>query len=251
MVESGGKHRTVEAGRGTAWWTQSWALFVKNPGMWLVFGVIFFVGFAVLGFIPVIGGLVAAVLSQVILGGWMLAARKLDTGGTLEVGDLFSGFKEKLNPLLTLGAVAVGASIVTFLVMAVMGGGAVMGMMLGGASRSAGGLMASAALGMIAMLVGLALAFVFAMAFWFAPALVVFRDTPAIDALKASWSATLANFVPFLVYSVIWLVAAIVASIPFALGWLVLTPLTVLGIYCAYKDIFEGMVSLETPGLSE
>src|SRR5438105_1900574 len=103
---------SVESGRGAAWWTESWDLFMKNPGMWLVFGVIFFVGSVVLGWIPVLGGLVLAVVTQVIVGGWMLSARKLDSGGTLEVADLFSGFKDKLNPLLVLGALALGATII-------------------------------------------------------------------------------------------------------------------------------------------
>src|SRR5437870_5096158 len=84
------KQQKLDAGRGATWWTESWTLFMKNPGMWLVFGVIFIVGFAVLHFIPVIGGLIAAALGQVIAGGWMLSARKLDSGGTLEVADLFS-----------------------------------------------------------------------------------------------------------------------------------------------------------------
>lgn len=232
--------RTVEAGRGTAWWTQSWALFMKNPGMWLIFGVVFVVAFFVLGLIPFIGGLVATVLGQVIIGGWMLAARKLDSGGSIEFADVFAGFKDKLNPLLVLGALAAGATLVIFLVMAVMGGGAVMGMVAGGAARSTGGLMAGAAFGMLAVLVGLVLGFVFAMALWFAPALVVFRDLAPVEALKASWSATVGNVAAFLIYGLIWIVAAVVASIPFGLGWFVLMPLTMLAIYCSYKDIFEG-----------
>jgi uncharacterized membrane protein len=78
------------------------------------------------------------------------------------------------------------------------------------------------------------------MAIWFAPALVVLRNVAPVDAIKASWAASLRNIGPFLVYGVIWIVAAMVASIPFALGWLVLMPLTALGMYVGYKDIFEG-----------
>src|SRR5438067_12483285 len=99
VMEGGVKQRTLEAGRGAAWWTESWALFMKNPGMWLVFGVITMLAFVVLGFVPIIGGLIAAALAQVIAGGWMLSARKLDSGGSLELADLFAGFKDKVNPL--------------------------------------------------------------------------------------------------------------------------------------------------------
>lgn len=240
MTVSSPGHRTVDAGRGTAWWSESWALFVKNPAMWLVFGVIFCVGFAVLGMIPLLGGLVAALVTQVIVGGWMLSARKVETGGSLEVADLFSGFqKERLNPLIVLGALALAASAAIALLLALVGGGAVMGTMIGGAHRSAGGMMAGMGVGLLAMLIGLVLSFVMAMAFWFAPALVVFRNVAPLDALKASWSATLANFASFFVYGLLWMVAAIIASIPIFIGWLLLVPLTMLGMYCAYQDIFE------------
>lgn len=227
--------RTVETGRATAWWQESWAMFMKNPGIWLVFGVIFCVIMGVLGMIPMLG-IIAAALAQILTGGWMLAARKQDTGGTVEIGDLFLGFKDKLNALLVLGALAIAATVVIAVVMGILGAGALFGM---GMSRSAGGLLASAGMGMVALLVGLVLLFVMAMAFWFAPALVVLRDAQPIDALKASWSASMANIVPFLVYGVIWLVAAIVASIPMGLGWFLLWPLTMLAMYRMYQDIFE------------
>ena len=215
----------------------------------VAFGVIFLGGSIVLSFIPLIGGLAVALLSQVILGGWMLSARKLEAGGApLEVADLFSGFKDKLNALVVLGALALLAALVIGLVMLTMGGGAVAGMAAGGAAGSAGGIMAGAAFGLLAFLVGLLLGLVVAMAFWFAPALVVFRGVAPVEALKVGWSASLANIVPYLVYSVIWLVAALVASILFGLGWLVLVPLTFLGIYCAYQDIFEAASSPKAPG---
>lgn len=240
VIETGGKRRTLEAGRGLAWWTQAWALFMRNPVMWLVFGVAFIVSYIVLGVIPILGGLAAALLYQVIVGGWMLSARKLESGGTLEFADLFSGFKEKLNPLLVLGAFALLAGLLLVVIVAVLGGGAVLGIGAGAAARSGGGMMAGAAVGMFSMVVALVLAFVIGMAFWLAPALVVFGNVAPLDALKASWSASLANIAAFLVYGVIWIVAGVVASIPLGLGWFVLLPLTMLGMYCSYKEIFEG-----------
>jgi uncharacterized membrane protein len=241
VIAAGAARRGVDSGRGVAWWSESWALFMKNPGMWLVFGLIMLIGFAVLSIIPLIGGLAAAVLAQVMVGGWVLSARKLDSGAAIDVNDLFSVFKgDKLSPLLVLGALAAVGSLVIGIVVAVMGGGAIFGMLAGAGARSAGGMMAGAFIGLLAVLVGLALGFVLGMALWFAAALVVFRGDAPVDALKASWSASLANVVAFLVYGLIWIAAAVIASIPLMLGWLLLAPLTMLGIYCSYKDIFEG-----------
>jgi uncharacterized membrane protein len=249
VMAGDGAARSVDSGRGVAWWSESWALFMKNPGMWLVYGLIVLVGFIVLNFVPLVGGLVAAVVVQVIVGGWVLCARKLDSGGAIDVNDLLSVFKDKdkLTPLLVLGALAAAGSLVIGIIVAVMGGGAVFGLMAGAGMRSTGGMLASAAFGLLSILVGLALGFVMGMALWFAAALVAFRGLPAVDALKASWSASLANVMAFLVYGVIWIVAAVIASIPFMLGWVLLAPLTMLGIYCSYKDIFEASQSQLQP----
>lgn len=229
---------SVDAGRGTGWWSEAWALFTKNAGMWIVLALILLGIFVVLSLIPFLGSVAASLLAPVFVGGWLLAARKVETGAALEVGDLFAGFKDKLTPLLVLGALLLVATLVIAAAVGALGFGAFMGMMMGGAQRSAGGVAAAMGAGMLALLVGLALGLVVAMAIWFAPALVVFRNVAPVDALKASVSASLKNIVPFLLYGVIYIVAAIVASIPFGLGWIVLVPVGLLTVYVSYKDVF-------------
>lgn len=230
--------RAVDAGRGLSWWSEAWALFMKNPGMWIVLALIAIVIFVVLGFIPFLGAIASALLWPVFSGGWLLASRKVEGGGALEVGDLFSGFKDKLTPLLVIGALLLAAGIVIFLVAGVLGFGAVMGAVAGGMQGSAGGMMAAMGAGMLALLVALALGMLIAMAVWFAPALVIFHDVAPVAALKTSFAACLKNVVPFLLYGIIYVVAAIVASIPFGLGWIVLIPLLLLTAYTSYKDVF-------------
>jgi uncharacterized membrane protein len=169
----------------------------------------------------------------------MLAARKVDEGGALEVGDLFAAFKEPhLTPLLLQGAALLGAMIVVVLVAAMVGFGAMFGAMSGG-MRHAGGALAALSAGLFALLLVLGVGALVTAALWFAPALVVFRRTPAIEAMRESFAAVMRNFVPFLVFGLIYFVAAIVASIPFALGWLVLVPVSLLVVYGSYKDVFE------------
>jgi uncharacterized membrane protein len=228
----------VDAGRGIGWWSDAWALFAKNAGMWIVLALISFVIFVVLSVIPVLGAIAASLLTPVFVAGWMLAARKLDTGGSLAVGDLFSAFQDKLTPLLVLGALLLAASVLIFLAVGALGFGAVMGTMAGGSQNSVGGVMAALGTGMVALLVGLALGALVAMAFWFAPALVVFRNVAPVDAVRASFAANLKNLPAFLVFGVVYFVAAIVASIPFGLGWVVLVPLSVLTVYVSYRDVF-------------
>jgi uncharacterized membrane protein len=76
------------------------------------------------------------------------------------------------------------------------------------------------------------------MAWWFAPALVIFRNDEPIAALKASFFACLDNVGAFLVYSLVGLALALLASIPFGLGWLVLAPVYGASSYASYVDVF-------------
>ena len=93
-------------------------------------------------------------------------------------------------------------------------------------------------MGILAVLIIFALLLPVMMAAWFAPALVVFNDRGAVDALKESFSGCLKNVLPFLLYGVILLIPAIVASLPVLLGWLVLAPVITGSIYVAYRDIY-------------
>lgn len=231
--------KSVDAGRGVNWWTDGWALFMKNPGMWIVLGLVVIVIGVVLNFVPFIGGLAFALVMPAFIGSWMLAARKLEGGGTLEVGDLFLGFQgQQLTPLLVLGALSLAASAVVFVVMGVFGFGAVMGMGVGAGMHSGMGALAAMGAGLMGMLIGLALFVPITMAFWFAPALVVFDGIAPVEAVKSSFAACMRNVMPFLVYGVLGLMASVLASIPLGLGWIVLLPLMGLTVYLSYRDIY-------------
>lgn len=240
MTQAAGEPRTVDAGRGVNWWTDGWALFMKNPGMWIVLGLVVIVIGVVLNFVPFIGGLAFALVMPAFIGSWMLAARKLEGGGTLEVGDLFLGFQgQQLTPLLVLGALSLAATAIVVVIMFAFGAVMGVGMGVGAGMHSGMGVLAAMGAGMFGMLVGLALFVPITMAFWFAPALVVFDNVAPVDAMKASFAACLRNVMPFLVYGVLGLVASVIASIPFGLGWIVLLPLMGLTIYLSYRDIYS------------
>lgn len=236
-MDAGGA-RSVDAGRGVAWWSEAWALFLKNPGMWVVLGLILLVIYIVLSFVPLIGNLAGALLTPVFMGSWLLATSKLERGESLEPADAFLGFKEHVNPLLVLGAMMLTATAVITLLVFMLMGGAAIGAGIGMATQSAGGMLAAAGAGLMAMLIGLALMVPVSMAIWFAPGLVIFRGVQPIEAVRISFAACLRNMMPFLVYGALGLVAAIAASIPAGLGWLVLLPLSFLTLQTTYRDVF-------------
>jgi uncharacterized membrane protein len=77
-----------------------------------------------------------------------------------------------------------------------------------------------------------------AMAYWFAPALVVLNGEPPIVALQKSFMASWRNFGAFLLYGVIYIGLAIAATIPLGLGWFVLGPMLVGSCYAGWRTIF-------------
>jgi hypothetical protein len=231
--------RTVAAERGLGWWTDAWALFTKSALLWVALAVILIAGFVVIGMIPFLGTLATALLMPVFIGSWLVAARKVDGGAALELADLFTCFKgDRLTPLLVQGALLLVAVVVMGLVAGVLGFGAVFGMMAGGAGQHMGGTLAAMGAGMLALIAVLVLGTVISMALWFAPALVVFRNAQPVDAVRISALAVVKNWLPFLVYGLIYIVAAIVASIPFGLGWILLVPVVLLTMYVSYRDVF-------------
>ncbi|HET9977872.1 MAG TPA: BPSS1780 family membrane protein [Burkholderiaceae bacterium] len=241
QVNGGGaiEARKVEPGRGWEWWPEAWALFMRSPLLWVALALIVMVAFGVIGLVPLLGTLATAVLLPAVAAGWLLAARKVEAGGALEVGDLLAGFQgERMPPLLTLGAGLAGALLIVVAINVMLGAGALVGAAMGGMHRGGVGRMPLIGMGLLTMLVVFTFVVVSTAALWFAPALVVFRRMAPLDAVKASLSAVLRNWLPFLVYGLIQIGLSIVASIPFALGWLLLMPVMLLTVYVSYKDVF-------------
>jgi uncharacterized membrane protein len=239
VENAAGSGRSVSAGRGVEWWSEAWALFVKAAGMWIVLAILMIIIFTVVGIIPILGGLVMAVAFPVFMASWVLTARKVEQGGTIELGDLFTAFRgDKMQPLLIIGALLLVFGVAIVAVAGLLGLGAIFGVAAGGADRSLGAALAALSAGLLAFIAVTVISFVAGMALWFAPSLVVFRGTAPVDAMKVSFGACLRNIVPFVLYSLIYIVAAIVASIPFGLGWIVLAPLVMITLYVSYRDVF-------------
>ena len=228
--------RAVEAGRGWEWIASGFELFKKQPGTWILMLIVMLVCLILIAIVPIIGGLANMLLWQIFIGGAMIGCRALDRGDALEVRHVFAGFKENTSNLVVLGLLALVAWMIVLIpALLMLGGGGFMAAMHGG------GVAAFAALGLtfvLVMLVVLALTIPIYMALWFAPALIVFHNLAAVEAMKASFAACLKNIVPFLLYSVILMVLGMVAAIPFGLGLLILFPVLVASIYTAYRDIF-------------
>lgn len=243
----------VDAGNGASWWREGWLLFTPAVGVWLLILLILVVLNVLGSIIPVVGTLAMQVLYPVFAGGLMLGCRALDRGNPLTVGHLFAGFSQNTGPLVVVGLIYTGLGILITLivggVMVALFGVAIFGMLTGAVDPSQTGIALDSVV--VAVLLGvlffLLLLLPLVMAIWFAPALVMLKGLAPGAAMLASFRGCMRNVLPFLVYGLIGIVLAIVASIPFGLGWLVLGPVTIATIYASYCDIYEGPGTTSSP----
>ncbi len=235
--------RRLPAGSGASFWGEAWRIFNAAPIPWILMLIVYVLISFCLEIVPVIGGLAHIVLTPVFVGGMMLGCHALARGEPLSVSHLFAGFKDaRLGPLAILGLMMLALSIV-FLIFLFFG--MLMAFGMSGLSALAGqgdlsvivpGVLGAGLFALITIaLIGGAL---IAMAYWFAPALVALNGEEPMNALKKSFAASWTNMGPFLIYGLIFIGLAIVASIPFGLGWLVLGPMIAGSCYASWRQIF-------------
>ena len=267
--ESLAPFRRVNPLYGWKWLSSGWDIFKQNPPLWLSLMAIYFFGTLFLMAIPGIGPLIFFLIVPGVQAGCLLACRDLEKGQELEINHLVAGFKAAAKPLVALGSIGFAASMTTLFLL-VLGWKEKFGEILQLVTADTLDFVAIE-VAMLALTTPLVIAAgiftLFAMAMWFAPALIVFRQVRPFQALVLSLRAMAANFWPFLVYSIllilldiaISLVARIIVSLIAGIAGglagnlafvLMAFPIVFLffalmigGIYQGYKDIFE----YETP----
>ena len=238
--------RRLSAGYGMAWWSEGWRVFAAAPGTWIGTVLIFFVLMFVMVLVPLIGGVAQTLLFPVFWGGLMLGCNALARGEPLRVAHLFDGFGSgRFGSLVILGLVMLAAGIVLALIVVTVG---FMTIGIAGLSTLASltdpasiDLNALYALG-AALLVVFVVAFIgfglIAMAYWFAPALVVLNGEEPVSALRKSFVASLRNLDAMVIYGLIYIGLALVATLMLGLGWLVLGPMIIGSCYAGWRTIF-------------
>ena len=243
--------RQVNAGNGWNWIVDGYNLFRQSPVIWITLIFIYVLIAMVLSIIPVFGPIVLNLLAPVFIAGFMMGCKAIGEGDELEINHLFAGFKLHTSRLITVGGIYLaGIILIVGIVFVVTGSAELIGEHA--AAQNAHNELSAAESGkvLLTLLIALAAILPLTMAYWFAPALVVFHDLLPVEALKLSFRACLRNIMPFLVYSLIILVMMMplavlaqvmgsLAIIPLGLTLLVVIPTMTASLYASYKDIFN------------
>lgn len=230
-----GRSRTVSAGDAFDWLRQGWAVFAAEPAVWATQAVLLGVMLLAMSIVPVIGHLAANLLVPIFAAGMLVGCRTVSADEPLEIIDLFAGFRQNTGNLALLGISYMLAILAVWALAFLVGGAGSAGALLVGQPAGIGLAIGGLLLGILILL---ALSLPLAMAFWFAPALVVFHDMAPGAALKASFGACMKNLPVFLVFGLVVAVLAFFAALPMGLGFLVLLPVLTGSLYASYRDIF-------------
>ena len=194
--------------------------------------------------VPVIGGVAANLLQPVFFASFALAARKQLSGEAPEMGDLFSGFRRGLRPLVNLGAILLIAEIAIFFLMSLLG--------LPGVGEGDEIVTVTDYVRLLQgkewiLLVGLALTALVKGALWFAPALLAFHDLSTAHAVRWSVFAALSNAGAMLTYGVALTVVFLAGALPWGLGLALAIPVMLASTYTGYADVFEDAAPGDDP----
>jgi len=231
--------RRVRAGAGVDWVTDGWRLFRKATLMWIVFLVLYVLIHLGLGMVPWVGMTIGSLVSPILMGGIALGCRSLETGGDLELEHLLAGFRRNTGMLFAIGVIyAVGELALIGVFGAFAGPSFLWAVIRGDEAGILDSLPEDPLQLLLGALVVLALAIPLMAAYWFAPALAMLHDVPAVPAMKASLVACIRNIWPMLVYGLVTLALFVVAIIPLGLGLIAWAPLMVATMYTSYRSVF-------------
>lgn len=246
--------RNVPAGNGITWITEGVALILKNPGPFVLMGLVI----AVASVVPILGSLALAILGPALYGGIAWAAREQASGGTAQFDHFGQAFRQegKIGPMLLLclpgiicGVIA-GILVVIFALIVAAGAGA------SAITDSPAALFASLGIGGLLLFVVIMAAalVVFALTFFAIPDTMFVRND-AFAAMKESLRASLANIGALVLYLVVILLAffvlilvlSLISSLlaQFLLS-IVMAPVVATSMYLAWKDVY-GEPATELP----
>jgi uncharacterized membrane protein len=229
--------RQLLAGDGWQWIAAAFRLVREQPVTWILLALVYLVIHIGVSMIPLIGGVLPLLLSPVFAGGFILAAKKAESGGELELSDLFAGFRDQPKPLLGVALVYLALCMLAVVVMMAL---IMLLSAMGLVVMPVEGEPVSVLMGLMMLLVFGVPMFIVSMAYWFAPALVVLDGMAPFTACRTSLSAGMRNWKALLVCGLMLGVLLLLAMLPFFLGLLLWFPVMYVTSYTSWKAVFGG-----------
>lgn len=242
------------------WFSEAFQIFKKYPWMWIL---LYFTSLTIeigMSRIPFFGPIITSVLVLYFKMGLAQGTADVKLGKTLEFEHLFSAFRKENLSLISVQLItiffglflSIGMSLLVFMLIAGLDTTREMiGLIMAGLQQngdfSSDQAQALLQLGsnifpatIIAILVTSVLVTFATMTTFFAPYFIIFQKTNLINALKLSFNGCIQHFWPLTIYGLAAIFWAIIAAIPFFLGFIIFPVIFNIANFCVYESLFQG-----------
>lgn len=208
-------YQAVPMLNGASWVIDGFKNFAASPFNWVLVVFVYLAILGTLSMLPFVS-IISSIIAPIFMAGLMLCAKENKNHQTFQIKHLFEGFSLNGGKLAGLGALNLGVIVLLFIVIGI----AVLVIFLGNIEELETMFDANlftkndALLIILIFLIAIAFMLPVTMAFWFAPALIIFHDVDIFAALKLSFMGCLKNMMPYLIYSIFYLVIYFIAVIP-------------------------------------
>jgi len=224
------------AASGFSWIKQSFRMFIARPGAWISLTSTWMLASMLSFLVPLIGPAVTIMLQPVLFAGLVQAARDQDAGQPFTVGHLLGGFRFNGRALVSIGSIALLAEILVMILLDALG--------FPRTPFSANGLPDMQAFVKLMegkewlLFVGFVLVVMIKAILWFATPLLALNQMRAGHAIRWSFYALIANFLPVMLFGAAMLGVFFLAAMPWGLGLLAAIPVYALAHYVSYRQVF-------------
>ena len=232
------------ASAGVSWIRQSFAMFIAQPVGWIsLLANWLILSLAVSFVIPVIGAALVTMIQPGLFAGFVIAARDQAAGNPVTLSQLFAGFRFNGRALLMVGSISLLANIMVKVILGLLGfPNLAEAFPADGAFEPQ--IFIQAYLELLAgkewmLFLGLALSLLVIAVLWFATPLLALHPMRAGHAIRWSFYAFIANFLPMLLFGITMWGIFFLATLPLLLGWLVALPLYAIAHYTSYQQVFR------------
>lgn len=228
----------LPASAGLAWIKMSFALFRAQPVGWISLVSAWLLASLGLSLVPLVGPAIMGILQPGFFGGFVIAARDQEAGLPVGVHQLLAAFRANGRALATIGSITLLANLMVVVILGLLGFPL-------NIARDAEGVpdmraYAQTLEGKEWMLwLGIVLTMAIKGALWFTAAILALNQMPATHAIRWSFYAFIANFLPMLVLMVAMTAILFLALLPLMLGLLVAAPLFAIVHYVSYRELFR------------
>lgn len=228
--------------QGWQWLLAGFWLFKQSWLAWITMMLLYFAIMLFVNIVPMLGMLLFLLIHPILMGGFMVACRDNEQGHPVQAMHLFAGLQRHTIPLLELGLLNVAG---------IMAAGIIAGILviMFGAQHSLFVLMSAEGMNNMtntgqSVLLVMGLMFLLLLplilAFFYAPALVIFHDFSPWAAVRTSFVACVRNSIPLLLYGLAYMTLALLGSLLAVIGLLVVVPSLLISTYMSYKAVFWG-----------